>query len=85
MNIANAPFFSQMFDLITPAWFNTLQPVNVPAGLLWGQKERILTVDQLNDYRHLLPKQIIRTIPDWDHFPMIEQPETYARRSCGIG
>ena len=70
--------FGQMFDLITPAWFNSLKPVNLPAALLWGERERVLTVDQLNDYRSLLSHHIIRTVPGWDHFPMIEQPEEYA-------
>ncbi len=71
--------FGQMFDLITLAWFNTLRPVDLPAALLWGERERVLTVDQLNDYRSLLPRHIVRTIPGWDHFPMIEQPDEYTR------
>lgn len=71
--------FGQMFEIITPAWFNSLQFIDVPTGLIWGEKERVLTVDQLNDYRTLLPRQIVRTVPDWDHFPMIEQPESYAQ------
>jgi pimeloyl-ACP methyl ester carboxylesterase len=70
--------FGQMFELITPAWFNALRPVDLPAVLLWGERERILAVDQLNDYRALLPHHLSRTIPAWDHFPMIEQPEAYA-------
>jgi pimeloyl-ACP methyl ester carboxylesterase len=70
--------FGQMFELITPAWFNSLRPVDLPAALLWGERERILAVDQLNDYRALLPHHFSRTIPTWDHFPMIEQPEAYA-------
>lgn len=70
--------FGQMFELITPAWFNSLRPVAIPAALLWGERERVLTVDQLDDYRLLLPNSIVRIIPDWDHFPMIEQPEEYA-------
>ena len=67
-----------MFDLITPAWFRSLRPVDVPAALLWGERERVLTVDQLDDYRALLPHPLVRTVPGWDHFPMIEQPEEYA-------
>jgi pimeloyl-ACP methyl ester carboxylesterase len=70
--------FGQMFELITPSWFNSLRPVDLPAALLWGERERILAVDQLHDYRALLPHHFSRTIPGWDHFPMIEQPETYA-------
>jgi pimeloyl-ACP methyl ester carboxylesterase len=70
--------FGQMFDLITPAWFSSLHPVGLPAALLWGERERVLTVDQLADYHALLPHALVRTVPSWDHFPMIEQPEEYA-------
>lgn len=70
--------FGQMFDLITPAWFNSLHPIDLPAALLWGERERVLSVAQLDDYRALLPHHLIRIVPGWDHFPMIEQPEEYA-------
>lgn len=71
--------FGQMFELITPAWFNALRPVDLPTVLLWGERERVLTVDQLQDYHRLCPNAVIRTVPGWDHFPMIEQPQEYAR------
>lgn len=77
--------FGQMFSLITPAWFNSLHPVDIPTALLWGERERILRVDQLNDYRTLLPRHLIRTVPGWDHFPMIEQPEAYAGEIMRLG
>lgn len=70
--------FGQMFDLITAEWFCALQPVQIPAGLLWGAKERILKVEQVEDYQSLLPHHIVKIVPDWDHFPMIEQPKEYA-------
>jgi pimeloyl-ACP methyl ester carboxylesterase len=70
--------FGQMFDLITPAWFNSLRPIDLPTALLWGERERVLSVTQLDDYRALLPQHLIRVISGWDHFPMIEQPEEYA-------
>jgi pimeloyl-ACP methyl ester carboxylesterase len=70
--------FSQMFDLITPVWFQGLGPSDLPAALLWGEAERLLTVDQVDDYRALLPRAIVRRVPAWGHFPMIEQPGAYA-------
>lgn len=70
--------FGQTFDLITPEWFNTLHPIDTPAALLWGTRERILTVKQLDDYRALLSNPIVRIVSNWDHFPMIEQPAEYA-------
>lgn len=71
--------FGQMFDLITADWFASLRPVDLPAALLWGERERVLSVDQLEDYKALLPNHVVRTVPEWDHFPMLEQPEDYAR------
>lgn len=70
--------FGQMFDLITADWFKTLRPREVRAGLLWGERERVLKVEHVEDYKVLLPRHIVRIVPDWDHFPMIEQPEAYA-------
>jgi pimeloyl-ACP methyl ester carboxylesterase len=71
--------FGQMFELISAAWFRGLRPVQLPTALLWGERERLLKVDQLADYRALFPRHLVRVVPDWDHFPMIEQPEAYAR------
>ncbi len=71
--------FSQMFDLITAAWFDTLRPVQLPAALLWGERERVLSPEQMQDYCHLLPGCMTHSVPDWDHFPMLEQPEAYAK------
>jgi pimeloyl-ACP methyl ester carboxylesterase len=76
--------FGQMFDLITPGWFRSLRPIGLPAALLWGERERVLTVDQLDDYRALLPNSLTRIVPDWDHFPMIEQPDEYARAIAAL-
>jgi hypothetical protein len=70
--------FSQMFDLIAPDWFRGLGPADLPAALLWGEAERVLTVDQVDDYRALLPRAIVRRVCGWGHFPMIEQPSAYA-------
>ncbi len=69
--------FGELFDWITPEWFNTLKPVAIPAALLWGERERVLTVDQLDDYKALLLEPIIHTEPDWDHFPMLDTPKQF--------
>ncbi|MEM7802804.1 MAG: alpha/beta hydrolase, partial [Chloroflexota bacterium] len=70
--------FGQMFDIINSAWWNALKYSEIPAALLWGERERVLSVDQLEDYKALLPNHIVRTVPEWDHFPMIESPQEYA-------
>lgn len=70
--------FSQMFDLISPTWFRGLRPTVMPSALLWGEAERLLAVDQVREYQVLLPGAIVRSVPGWGHFPMIEQPQQYA-------
>lgn len=76
--------FGQMFDLITAAWFAGLKPVGVPAVLLWGARERVLRLEQAADFRAKLPKASIEVVSDWDHFPMVEQPEAYARKITSL-
>jgi pimeloyl-ACP methyl ester carboxylesterase len=76
--------FSQMFDAITPAWFRSLRPIDLPSALLWGEGERLLSVDQIEDYRRLLPRAIVRRVPGWGHFPMIEQPREYAEEVAAL-
>jgi pimeloyl-ACP methyl ester carboxylesterase len=75
----HAEAFSLMFDLITPAWFVSLQPTAVPATLLWGRRERVLDPSQAAEFERLLLNGRSRVVPEWDHFPMLEQPEEYAR------
>ena len=76
--------FGQMFDLITPQWFSGLRPVTLPSALLWGEDERLLGVDQVRDYRALLPGALVRRVPGWGHFPMIEHPHQYAAEIAGL-
>lgn len=71
--------FGQMFDLITAEWYASLKPLPIPAALLWGQRERVLKAEHVTDYQQLLPQSRVRIVPEWDHFPMIEQPADYAR------
>ena len=77
--------FGQMFEIITPQWFASLKPVDVPAVLLWGEKEKILSVDQLEDYKALLPNHAVHIEPDWDHFPMVETPQQFAQVVTQLG
>lgn len=76
--------FGLMFELITPAWFRGLRPRALPAALLWGEAERLLTVDQLGDYRAVLPEAIVRRVPGWGHFPMIDHPDAYATEVAAL-
>ncbi len=76
--------FGQMFELITADWFAKLKPVALPSALLWGARERVLRLDQAADFRAKLPDAFLEIVPDWDHFPMVEQPEAYARKLMAL-
>lgn len=71
--------FGQMFDLITARWFASLEPTVLPSAILWGRRERVLAAAHAPQFQKLLPGARIHVIDGWDHFPMIEQPEEYAR------
>ncbi len=72
--------FSQMFDIIDHRWFESLAPVTaVPTVLLWGEHDRVLKSGQTDGIRAKVPDARVVVQPGWDHFPMIEQPEEYAR------
>jgi pimeloyl-ACP methyl ester carboxylesterase len=71
--------FGQMFDLITPAWFEGVEAVrDVPAVLAWGERDRVLRSAQVDAMRTKVPDADVVIWPGWDHFPMIEQPQEYA-------
>ena len=81
---ADSPSFARLFDLVTPEWFESLRPVHVPAALLWGERDRVLDVDQVGDFRPLLPGCLVSLPGRWGHFPMIEDPEAYAREVAAV-
>lgn len=72
--------FGQMFEIIDAPWFAGLQPVRgVPTVLLWGERDRVLRSGQATAIAAKVPDARVVVHPGWDHFPMIEQPEEYAR------
>lgn len=70
--------FGQMFDIISPAWFRQLPPVQgVPTAVVWGEHDRVLRSGQADVIHTKVPEAEVIVQPGWDHFPMIEQPEEY--------
>ncbi len=72
--------FGQMFEIITVDWFESLSPVtDLPVVLLWGEHDRVLKSGQTAGIAAKTPTADKVIEPGWDHFPMLEQPEEYAR------
>jgi pimeloyl-ACP methyl ester carboxylesterase len=83
-NYRHCAAFSSMFDMITPRWFESLSPVDVPAVLLWGGRERVLSSAHAEGYTAVLPRAGVVIEPDWDHFPMLDAPSAYAARIASL-
>ncbi len=73
-----ADAFSVMFDLLTAEWFDALPEVHVPTAILWGQNDRVLDVSQAADLKARLQSSTSTIVEGWGHYPMIEQPDSYA-------
>lgn len=72
--------FGLMFRLITQEWWLQLEPMNIPTVILWGARERLLTVDQKDPFLDLLVNSEAEVVEDWRHFPMIEQPQEFVQK-----
>lgn len=79
-----AEAFGAMFDWLTADWFERLPVRELPAVLLWGEDDRVLGADQRADYHRVLPAATERTVPGWGHFPMLTDPDAYARELVGL-
>jgi len=76
----NCSSFGQMFEIIDVDWFAGLDPVDdVASVLLWGENDRVLKAGQTAGFAAKVPEARTVIEPGWDHFPMLEQPEEYAR------
>lgn len=74
----NCEVFENMFQIINYSWFKNLSPINLPTVFLWGEKDWILGPNEINELQNLFPFSSKSIIPNWDHFPMIDKPESYA-------
>ncbi|MBW3602771.1 MAG: alpha/beta hydrolase [Actinobacteria bacterium] len=70
--------FGQMLDIADADWFSGLRPVDLPAVLLRGERERSPCADAVDDYLRLLRRGRVRTVPGWGRFPMVAHPAGYA-------
>lgn len=76
--------FGTMFEILTAEWFDALEPLDMPAAVLWGEHDRVLGSDQAAEIETLVPLAERIVVPGWGHFPMIDDPGDYADRIAGI-
>ena len=69
--------FENMFQIINYSWFKSLSKIHLPTMFLWGEKDWILTPNEINELQSLFQNSSKLIISDWDHFPMIDKPESY--------
>lgn len=72
--------FALMFDLISREWFESLRPIAIPATLLWGKRDNVLSAQELEYFKRLFETVDIQVEPEWAHFPMLDRPEEYATK-----
>lgn len=73
----NDKVFSHLRDRYIPLE-PELPKVQVPALLLWGDKDRVLDVSSIDVMKPLLKKPSVVIMKDCGHVPMIERPEETA-------
>ncbi len=56
-----------------------LPALDLPVGLVWGAKDRIMPPRIGNQYLNTLPRAEMFLIPDAGHSPHLEQPNIFAR------
>ena len=69
--------FENMFQIINYSWFRSLSKIHLPTIFLWGEKDWILSPNEINELQSLFQNSSKLIISDWDHFPMIDKPESY--------
>lgn len=71
--------FPVLFDMINARWYREAQQKigDQPFHFVWGQKERVVAAKHLTYWQQDFPNATFDIIPSWDHFPMLDQPETF--------
>jgi pimeloyl-ACP methyl ester carboxylesterase len=54
-----------------------LRSLDVPLGLIWGERDRVVPVSTLKSLRALRPDAVVETIPDAAHIPQLERPAEF--------
>ena len=59
---------------------NRLPEIKVPTLLLWGEDDKITTMDVAESFHKNIPNSELVTVPNCGHAPMIEHPEWFAEQ-----
>jgi pimeloyl-ACP methyl ester carboxylesterase len=62
-----------------PKW---LHRIDVPVKIVWGEKDRIIPVGFVDQYRKLFPKAQIHIVKDAGHLPPVEKPDEFVSIVC---
>ena len=74
--------FPVFFDLITPAWYDSVL-ARLPQRdfhFIWGERERVIASRFVDYWRRDFPGALFTIVPEWDHFPMLEQVADFTDR-----
>lgn len=76
---ARCAAFTVLFDLITVPWYRNVQQRigHRHFYFLWGDQERVVASRHLALWQKDFPESSFEVVPDWDHFPMLEQPGAF--------
>ena len=54
-----------------------LEQLEAPLGLIWGKRDRVVSISALERIRAIRPDAVVETIDDAAHVPQVEHPEEY--------
>jgi pimeloyl-ACP methyl ester carboxylesterase len=73
---AATPAFNQLSeDLPRLGPIRGLERVEAPVQLLWGERDQVLPIANLDSFRHQLPEAMVQVLPRAGHVPFWDQPE----------
>jgi pimeloyl-ACP methyl ester carboxylesterase len=61
-----------------------LRRLNVPLGLIWGERDRVIPISTLDSIRAVRPDVIAETIPGAGHVPQVERPQEFVAVLRGV-
>lgn len=76
--------FEVMWDILTAKWFDSLDPIAEPAVLMWGAEDAVLGSNLADGFTNVLPNAEVVIEEAWGHYPMLEDPQSFAASISSI-